>query len=428
MIAWFSQIKGSAGNAISFSENVSKGDEYANKELYQKSIQCYTDALKINESENLREKMADAFKAGYEKKMIEKKEYVSFLTSSTEIYKKSPKYWVMLINLYVESGEYKKGYAVYKKSQQYGVNSEEINSMKNVVKYATKEKVRTYEKTFYSPDGSCVVYDGKNWRLLDENGKYSDEVRYDFMSAVSSAGNRLVNTQELGPRIVDKKNVIQHLIKKETIEQIEEAHAYSNGFIPVLVNNTWKMLDCEKNVLISDSFENASSFQNESAVIKNGDKWTVVNTELETINISFDDVKLHENGEYLYDKYIVAVVDGKYGLFDKSFNRKIQFDAKDADAYYGGWIAFKDSNNLWGFIDQNGKVRIEPEYEDAKSFSNGLAAVCKDGKWGYIDENNSLVIVNKYLDAKYFTASGISYVSKDKNQYCVIELINGIVK
>lgn len=35
---------------------------------------------------------------------------------------------------------------------------------------------------------------------------------------------------------------------------------------------------------------------------------------------------------------------------------------------------------------------IAPQYEDARIFSDGLAAVKKDGKWGYIDAGNNVVI------------------------------------
>ena len=53
---------------------------------------------------------------------------------------------------------------------------------------------------------------------------------------------------------------------------------------------------------------------------------------------------------------------------------------------------------------------IEPQYEDAKSFMNGLAAVCKDGLWGFIDFGNNNVIECQYLEAGYFCSSGVCSV------------------
>ncbi len=42
------------------------------------------------------------------------------------------------------------------------------------------------------------------------------------------------------------------------------------------------------------------------------------------------------------------------------------------------------------------KTIIEPQYEDASSFSDDLAAVKQGGKWGYIDRDNKMVIAPKY--------------------------------
>lgn len=52
-----------------------------------------------------------------------------------------------------------------------------------------------------------------------------------------------------------------------------------------------------------------------------------------------------------------------------------------------GWtiqeeIAYKDSNGKWGFVNNDGKTVIEPKFDEAMSFSNGLAAVRSGDKWG----------------------------------------------
>ena len=52
---------------------------------------------------------------------------------------------------------------------------------------------------------------------------------------------------------------------------------------------------------------------------------------------------------------------------------------------------------------------IAPQYEDAKTFSEGLAAVKKDGKWGYIDETGKQVIPCKYEFAYNFN-EGVALV------------------
>lgn len=46
----------------------------------------------------------------------------------------------------------------------------------------------------------------------------------------------------------------------------------------------------------------------------------------------------------------------------------------------------------WGFIDKNEREIIPIEYDNAKDFHEGLAAVCKNEEWGYIDKGNNVII------------------------------------
>lgn len=46
----------------------------------------------------------------------------------------------------------------------------------------------------------------------------------------------------------------------------------------------------------------------------------------------------------------------------------------------------------FGFINRTGKLIVEPIYDDAREFHEGLAAVKSDGKWGYIDNTGKLII------------------------------------
>lgn len=54
---------------------------------------------------------------------------------------------------------------------------------------------------------------------------------------------------------------------------------------------------------------------------------------------------------------------------------------------------------------------VAPAYEDAKGFSEGLAAVKKNGKWGFIDETGKVVIDFKYDYAGSFN-EGFSVVAR----------------
>ena len=54
-------------------------------------------------------------------------------------------------------------------------------------------------------------------------------------------------------------------------------------------------------------------------------------------------------------------------------------------------------------------VAIDPQYEDAQAFSEGLAAVQKGGKWGYIDTDGEVVIPFEY-DIAFIFNEGLAVV------------------
>ena len=59
-------------------------------------------------------------------------------------------------------------------------------------------------------------------------------------------------------------------------------------------------------------------------------------------------------------------------------------------------------NGKWGFIDTEGTVQIDFQFQNALSFSGHLAAVETEDGWGYIDLHGKLVISPKFLEAKSF--------------------------
>ena len=69
-------------------------------------------------------------------------------------------------------------------------------------------------------------------------------------------------------------------------------------------------------------------------------------------------------------------------------------DKQDSDM-----IAF---GKKYGLMNYKGKVIVEPQYDYLENFSEGLAAVEKDGKWGFIDKKGREVIPLKFDSAGDF--------------------------
>ena len=60
-------------------------------------------------------------------------------------------------------------------------------------------------------------------------------------------------------------------------------------------------------------------------------------------------------------------------------------------------------NGKFGYIDRTGRIVIEPKYQSALHFHEGLAAVDIAGKTGYIDTQGKVVIPPKFFNAFDFS-------------------------
>jgi hypothetical protein len=53
---------------------------------------------------------------------------------------------------------------------------------------------------------------------------------------------------------------------------------------------------------------------------------------------------------------------------------------------------------LWGFIDATGKTAIQPKFEDAEPFENGVAPVKLGGRWGYVRADGTTETAFTFLE------------------------------
>lgn len=72
-------------------------------------------------------------------------------------------------------------------------------------------------------------------------------------------------------------------------------------------------------------------------------------------------------------------------------------------------------NKQWGFINESGEEMIKPDYEEVSLFSEGLAAVQKDGKYGYINKAGKVIIPFAYDDAEAFKNNTAIVRKQDKS-------------
>ncbi|WP_235596447.1 WG repeat-containing protein, partial [Leptospira weilii] len=114
----------------------------------------------------------------------------------------------------------------------------------------------------------------------------------------------------------------------------------------------------------------------------------------------------------LFERPYAALVGDKYGYIDKTGKFIIPSQFDNAHSFSEG-LAAVQIGKKWGFIDKTGNFVIPPQFYNANSFSEGLAAVqiCEEGsdngcgkwKWGYIDKTGNVAIQPQFYNADSFS-------------------------
>lgn len=396
-----------------------QAEKYNEKALYQKAIACYDAILGQKESKTVRELWVEAYENAYNDGAIERKQYAKSLDQMCTLYPEDTIYWEKLLSLYIDNQDFNNAYKCFTKCEREGVESEKIAEYGKTILYTYSLRGRSYVEFICSTEGYYTVFTGEEWGVLDAAGDSVYENIYEYISPYSSTNIALFVSGEK-QRIMNEEEVIEEKLNINFLK----TGTYVDGLMAVCAEDgTWKYLDCETNSYLQGTYEQASNFADGvAAVCKNG-SWTLVNTNEEQIcQTVFSDIKLHKNGDYQYDGVMVAAVNGEYGFYNEKGETLAEFKAKDMDVYLGGNVAFADASGKWGFVDKSGEVAMEPQFAQAKSFANKLAAVGNGEVWGFVNKTGEVVIDQQFVDTGYFTAEGTCMVSLQEGQYNLLIL------
>lgn len=150
-------------------------------------------------------------------------------------------------------------------------------------------------------------------------------------------------------------------------------------------------IDESMNFVIPMQYDNAENFENGKAKVKRNNDWFFINKNGEETPITASPIseKYQDVGEYSEGLCKVSTL--RLGFMDLAYHSD-----------------YSEMAGTWGYVDENGKEVIAPQYIYAYDFSGGKAIVCK-GKWT-IDTKWD----NKYHTGKYWTEEEL-WGAIDKN-------------
>lgn len=126
-----------------------------------------------------------------------------------------------------------------------------------------------------------------------------------------------------------------------------------------------------------------------------------------------DKLKIVQLGTYSEGYYHVTSENKKIGFLDENMNYAINPEYDSATNFIQG-LSFVKKNGSGFFINKRNEKAFNTTFEDSYNFHNGIAPVKIKGKWGYIDLNGKLLIKPKYENARYFWKDFAAVQSKGK--------------
>lgn len=276
-----------------------------------------------------------------------------------------------------------------------------------------------------------ICDDNSKYGFMDLEGNIVINPRFDFVAEFYDGMTIAEIDGKLG--IIDK---LGDFLVEPIYDAIENGFSCDRAWVKN--EEKYGYVDRNGTMVIGTQFEDASGFQNGLAPVKIIDKWGLIDVEGNwKIEPKFDDIdEIMIGGKLLYGvKY-----NGKAGIIDSAGNYIIEphyntiiwnekeniFTISYSEA--GDWInsLLNDNDLTWGLKDHNGKWirRLGKDNEEFQitgnriEFSEGLAAVKINGKWGYIGVDGKIVIDPVFEDASNFE-EGLATV-RTEGKYGVI--------
>lgn len=396
---------------------ISKAEDYMNRSLYQKAVIEYSAAVSLKNKETDWSSLLEACQCRYEEDDSYLSQYLSYAKKAARAYKKNASFAVKAADLALADSDYSTAYMYLERAYDAGVKDEQLEKLYFQVKYSFTMDNTAYDKIRCISNNYFSVADGTSWGIISGNGSKKVTPQYDMCSSVGS-NDIYVYSGEDGSGLADLTGVIQGKLDFDPVD----AGVYAEGLVPVSNGASWSYYDVLGDKIFGD-YEMAGAFQNGKAAVKTDDGWSIIDSSGVKLSETFyEEIRLNGDGSYLKENVMLAKTDDVWHLYDENEKQIGDFSCNDVDVINGNEAFAFQREGKWGFCDLEGNEIIAPVYDNAHSFSCGLAGVCVDGKWGFINKNQIVVIECLYLDVDYFTNKNSCMVETMADSWQMIHL------
>lgn len=324
------------------------------------------------------------------------------------------------IDRIIEMEDGKDAYLVAYKNGQAGL----LKNNRNIINHE-------YESIKYnSLNDLFIVQRNSKQGVIDKEGKNILNIEYDNIlfggMYIDAQKDGIINVFDLQGNKIENTDIIS---KMKTDNE--------NYFITVDRNDTYRIVDKDENVIIDNNYSYIEHISGEYFIVAKDGKNGIIdltgkslvdlkyssiyeiqgtnllqaeinnNKTVSLINSDMEIIKTMDNAIVeKKDNYIIMYSEDEFTYYDFDGNEK---SAKDL--FPNNKLFAKRINDKWGFVDVEGNLKVQNEYEMVTDFNEyGYAGIKQDGKWGVINQEGEIITKPIYeLDWYYPTFIGKYY-------------------
>lgn len=207
--------------------------------------------------------------------------------------------------------------------------------------------------------------------------------------------------------------------------RFDAAEDFRDGRAAVQQGVDWGYIDATGSFVIAPQYRIAGSFADGRAVVRGQDfgaPYRVIDAAGTPLGDGFDLARTFAD-----ERLAVRTAEGLWGYADPSGALVISAQFTDARTFSEG-LAAVETGTGWAFIDPTGTVVIRPPFavDAVGDFSDGLAAFATNAGWGYLDRAGTVVIPPRFASAGAF-GQGLAAVGLDDHTVAFVDQAGAVV-
>lgn len=195
----------------------------------------------------------------------------------------------------------------------------------------------------------------------------------------------------------------------------EDAFPFYNGYASIKSNDKWNYINEQGQIIFSDSL-----IFNYRPIIDNKAVFMVSGKEVEKRK------RMHSEdrtGSQVFVEYLnqIKKLQLKEGLINTNGKIIIEPIYDEISGYFINGFMRVRNNGKAGIVNEKGEVVIPIKYDNVLDYKNGMFTAEKNNKWGIIDTKNKIIIPFEYGRIRHFrndlaliTKKGTGYINKEK--------------